>query len=416
MRPFADLEDAGCSFVIGGKLPEVPYVIGQWRRKHPNTEPAEGMVLTQPVIMGPKADQRRRATFYQYKADRARRTLHGIDQQVAKADKAVAGQAPIKRNRFVTLTGGTRTVNRDLETRARALAGWKPYITNLDAEPAWVIGAYHQLWRIEHAFRMSKHDLRARPVYHHKRESIDAHLAVVFAALAISHRIEALDRLDDQEVRPQPASPPHRQDQHRQPHPDRRRPATRRHPPCTHRDPRRRCALVWPKSGQKWRASHSIGGWYSTECLAAASTSSGVKSTTVRHAGASRLANGKGERGGTLVVRKVGDGEGVMLAEGEVEVLEPSPNTLGGSGNGFPSTTSALPSETLEALQRVRRFKQEPWHQAPFCGRRLTVSPRSRFAQGVTGSMSCPQQLSHRVGRPRRPGIHQSRSDPSGSG
>ncbi len=38
---------------------------------------------------------------------------------------------------------------------------------------------------------MSKHDLRARPVYHHKRESIDAHLAVVFAALAISHQIEA---------------------------------------------------------------------------------------------------------------------------------------------------------------------------------------------------------------------------------
>jgi hypothetical protein len=60
----------------------------------------------------------------------------------------------------------------------------------LDAEPSRVIGAYHQLWRIEHAFRMSKHDLRARPIYHHKRESIDAHLAVVFAALAISHRIE----------------------------------------------------------------------------------------------------------------------------------------------------------------------------------------------------------------------------------
>ena len=117
--------------------------------------------------------------------------MHGIDQQVAKAEKAVAGQAAIKRNRFVTLTGGTRTVNRHLEAKARALAGWKPNITNLvDAEPTWVIGAYHHLWRIEHAFRMSKHDLRARPVYHHKRESIDAHLAIVFAALAISHRIE----------------------------------------------------------------------------------------------------------------------------------------------------------------------------------------------------------------------------------
>jgi len=52
------------------------------------------------------------------------------------------------------------------------------------------ISAYHQLWHVEHAFRMSKHDLRARPIYHHKRESIDAHLAIVFAALAVSHWIE----------------------------------------------------------------------------------------------------------------------------------------------------------------------------------------------------------------------------------
>ena len=37
---------------------------------------------------------------------------------------------------------------------------------------------------------MSKHDLQARPVYHHKRESIDAHLTIVFVALAVSHWIE----------------------------------------------------------------------------------------------------------------------------------------------------------------------------------------------------------------------------------
>jgi hypothetical protein len=84
------------------------------------------------------------------------------------------------------------------------------------------------------------------------------------------------------------------------------------------------------------------------------------------YARAPRLTNGECERGGTFVVRKVGDGEGVMVAEGEVEVFESSPNTLSGSGHGFPSTTSALPSETLEALHRVRRFKQEPWHNAPF--------------------------------------------------
>ena len=53
-----------------------------------------------------------------------------------------------------------------------------------------MIGAYHHLWRIEKAFRMSKHDLPARPIYHHKRESIEAHLKIVFAALAVSHWIE----------------------------------------------------------------------------------------------------------------------------------------------------------------------------------------------------------------------------------
>jgi transposase len=71
------------------------------------------------------------------------------------------------------------------------LAGLKGYITNItDPTPEFVIGAYHGLWHIEKSFRMSKHDLRARPIYHHKRESIDAHLTVVFAALAVTRLIE----------------------------------------------------------------------------------------------------------------------------------------------------------------------------------------------------------------------------------
>jgi hypothetical protein len=37
---------------------------------------------------------------------------------------------------------------------------------------------------------MFKHDLQARPIYHHKRDSIEAHLSIVFTALAVSHRIE----------------------------------------------------------------------------------------------------------------------------------------------------------------------------------------------------------------------------------
>jgi hypothetical protein len=46
------------------------------------------------------------------------------------------------------------------------------------------------VWHIEESFRVSEHDLQARPVYHHTRESIEAHLTIVFAALAVTHWIE----------------------------------------------------------------------------------------------------------------------------------------------------------------------------------------------------------------------------------
>jgi transposase len=133
----------------------------------------------------------RPVVYYQFRHDRARRTLHGIDEQVSKAQKAVDGHAPVKRNRFIKLTGATKTVNRELEAKNRALAGWKGYTTNLTtATSQFVIDAYHQLWRIEKSFRMSKHDQQARPIYHHTRESIEAHLSIVVAAMAISHWIE----------------------------------------------------------------------------------------------------------------------------------------------------------------------------------------------------------------------------------
>jgi hypothetical protein len=187
----AAIEDAGLKFIVGARIPEVPYQVSEWRRTHPGEPIGDGQIFVQPWVMGPKTYPRKRTIFYQYRADRAKRTLKGIDQQIAKAEKAVAGQAAVKRNRFVQLTGATKTINRSLETKARALAGLKGYVTNLEAPTAeYVLGAYHQLWQIEKSFRMSKTDLRARPIYHHKRDSIEAHLTIVMAALAVSHWLE----------------------------------------------------------------------------------------------------------------------------------------------------------------------------------------------------------------------------------
>jgi hypothetical protein len=185
------IEAAGLSFILGMRIPDVPYVVEQWQRDHPDEQIPDGHIFTQPWPAGPTDNRRDQTIYYQYRYERARRSLRGIDQQVAKAEKAVAGQAPVKRNRFIQLTGGTRKVNRRLEAKARALAGIKGYVTNLEGVTAeFVIDAYHRLFQIEKSFRMSKHDLQARPIYHQKRDSIDAHLTIVFAALAVSRWVE----------------------------------------------------------------------------------------------------------------------------------------------------------------------------------------------------------------------------------
>ena len=188
------LKAAGLSFILGTRIPILPDVVREWRDNQPDEAIPDGLVLTQ-AWPATSAEKTRgipdRVIYYQFRHDRARRTLRGIDEQIRKAERAVDGHAPVKRNRYIQLSGATKSVNRTLEAKTRALAGWKGYTTNLtSASPEFVIDAYHQLWHIEKSFRMSKHDLQARPIYHHLRESIEAHLSIVVAAMAVSHHIE----------------------------------------------------------------------------------------------------------------------------------------------------------------------------------------------------------------------------------
>ena len=69
------------------------------------------------------------------------------------------------------------------------LSGYKGYVSNIPADimsAAEVISSYHDLWHVEQSFRMSKTDLRARPIFHRTRDAIEAHLTIVFTALALA--------------------------------------------------------------------------------------------------------------------------------------------------------------------------------------------------------------------------------------
>jgi len=193
------VQAAGLSFILGTRIPRLPDVVREWCDAHPDQDLPDGHVLTQPWPATSSEKARGipdRVIYHQYRHDPARRTLRGIDEQVRKAERAVDGHAPVKRNRYIQLAGATNSVNRTLEAKTRALAGWKGNTTHLTTQsPVFVIDADHQLWHIEKAFRMSKHDLQARPIYHHLRESIEAHLSIVVAAMAVSHYIETQPKL-----------------------------------------------------------------------------------------------------------------------------------------------------------------------------------------------------------------------------
>lgn len=70
--------------------------------------------------------------------------------------------------------------------------GLKGYITNTELEPEKIVENYKHLWQIEKAFRISKTDLRIRPIYHFKKKRIAAHICISFVAYAIYKELERL--------------------------------------------------------------------------------------------------------------------------------------------------------------------------------------------------------------------------------
>jgi transposase len=56
--------------------------------------------------------------------------------------------------------------------------------------PGQVISSYHDLWHVEQSFRMSKTDLAARPMFVRTKDAIEAHLTIVFTALAVARTVQ----------------------------------------------------------------------------------------------------------------------------------------------------------------------------------------------------------------------------------
>ena len=186
------LEDAGFGFIVGSRISKAPYDLAEHFRTKGNAFTDEQCLeTTRPMGVGKAARERR--VVYQYKFKRSQHDNRAINAMIARAEKVADGSRPMKRDRFVTIEGATKGVDWDLVERARYLAGLKGYVTNIPATDLGgqaIIDAYHDLYQVERSFRMTKSDLAARPIFHHKRDSIQAHLTIVFTALAMAREAQ----------------------------------------------------------------------------------------------------------------------------------------------------------------------------------------------------------------------------------
>lgn len=198
------LDAAGFRFIVGARQTKAPHdleshfhwhgdyfadgqVIDTITPRHANAKVNNKLVKPEPV-WNPTMSKAWRA-IWQYSAKRAKRDAVTLKAQQRRALDAIEGIKPARKPRFVKQSKTGYKFDEKAFNRAERLVGLKGYVTNIPAPlmPASeIISSYHELWHVEQSFRMSKNDLKARPIFHRQRDAIEAHLTIVMTALAIS--------------------------------------------------------------------------------------------------------------------------------------------------------------------------------------------------------------------------------------
>jgi hypothetical protein len=186
------LEDAGLKFIVAARTSKAPKELEAHFGRRGNYIKDGGVVeLMRP--MGTGADRRDRRVVWHYTWARERRDNRTLNAQIVRAQRVADKAEPLRKQRFVKVTGHSVDLDEASIEHARAAAGYKGYVTNIAPsvmDGHAVVAAYHDLWKVEQSFRMAKSDLKARPIFHRTRDPINAHLTIVFAALAIARDLQ----------------------------------------------------------------------------------------------------------------------------------------------------------------------------------------------------------------------------------
>ena len=133
-----------------------------------------------------------------YREKRAKRDLRnrerGLKRLQKNLNKGKLTKSHINNrgyNKYLRLEGDiTIEIDYDKFEADNKWDGLKGYLTNTKLSAKNIIENYNQLWHIEKAFRISKTDLKIRPIYHRNANRIEAHICIAFVAYTIYKEVE----------------------------------------------------------------------------------------------------------------------------------------------------------------------------------------------------------------------------------
>ena len=192
------LEEQGYQYIIAAKLRKLPKSVQMPLFEALNYRPTQ---LNQSLAWVAEFPYQQARLIVSYKSARALKDQHDRQRVLDKIQKTLGKNKKGNPHRFITNAGVKKFVTQDEqatlkvdEAKISHDASWDGLhgiISNIQETSAeTLLARYAQLWVIEESFRLNKHTLQIRPIFHWKPERIHSHIALCYMAFSVLRHLQ----------------------------------------------------------------------------------------------------------------------------------------------------------------------------------------------------------------------------------
>src|SRR5699024_9791259 len=177
------LQQAGIHYIVGARLGNIGK--GLFKKIDTKLPREDGKIIRLRTEKG--------FLICSFSKKRYNKDKYEMGKRIDKAKEVLTNPSKAGKVKYVKTSKSKMILNESLIEKNTKLLGIKGYYTDMEERIAGsktIIKRYHDLYKIEQNFRVSKGDLRTRPIFHFKEEPIKLHILICFMALAVAKHIE----------------------------------------------------------------------------------------------------------------------------------------------------------------------------------------------------------------------------------